>query len=83
MSWRLLSAQERLVTEKWGVRDGAEEWEVHVEDDRIILMHYAGPFGLPVSSVSLNPQSAESVAKSIVKARNSVKRRLVSAGEKT
>jgi hypothetical protein len=71
------------MAEKWGVRDGTEEWEVSVQDGRIILMHCAGPFGLPVSSVSLNPQSAESVAKSIMKARNSVKRsRAVSAGEK-
>jgi len=63
------------MSEKWGVRDDGEEWEIHVEDGRVILMHCSGPFGLPVSSVSLKTTSVGTVAKLLVKARNSTKRR--------
>lgn len=68
------------MTQLWGVTDGSEEWEVSVRDGRIVVTQSNGPFGLPVARISLRPESAGSVAKAIVSARNSTRPRKRAAG---
>lgn len=72
------------MTEQWGVRDESQEWEVSVRDGWIVVTRLAGPFRLPAGEVRLRPESAGSVAKAIVSARNSTrtrKRRADNEGE--
>ena len=60
---------------RWAVRTDAEEWLIDVLDGRVTVMHCRGPFGLPVSKITIPCEVAGSVAKMIVQARNSTKRK--------
>jgi hypothetical protein len=60
---------------RWAVKTTGEEWLIDVQDGRVTLMQCRGPFGLPVATVTIPCDVAGSVAKLIVQARNSTKRK--------
>lgn len=60
---------------RWAVKTDTEEWLIDVQDGRVTLMHCRGPFGLPAGQLTIPCEVAGSVAKLIVQARNSTKRK--------